>query len=122
MRLPPCHVERSRDISILFPEGTIVRDSSTPRGMTIVAAVYDRRQRQFTPQERCDYAASLSCFLRMSGSFFPSTTARLIVTSAMSSRLGTSYMMSSMILSSIDRNARAPVPFVTAWEIGRAHV
>jgi hypothetical protein len=72
--LPPCHVERSRDISILFPEGTIVRDSSTPLGMTIVAAVYDRRQRQFRPQLRCDYAASLSCFLRMSGSFFPSTT------------------------------------------------
>src|SRR5438132_147291 len=60
------------------------------------------------------YAAVLSCFLRISGSFLPSTTARLMVTSAMSSRLGTSYMMSSMMRSSIERNARAPVPFVTA--------
>src|SRR5205807_5799711 len=59
-------------------------------------------------------AAVLSCFFRISGSFLPSTTARLIVTSAISSRLGTSYMMSSMIRSSIERNARAPVPFVTA--------
>src|SRR5262249_26208548 len=61
-----------------------------------------------------DQGAVLSCFLRINGSFLPSTTARLIVTSAMSSRLGTSYMMSSMIRSSIERNARAPVPFVTA--------
>src|SRR5438067_304429 len=63
---------------------------------------------------RDPYAASLSCFFRISGSFFPSTTARLIVTSAMSSRLGTSYMISSMIRSSMERRARAPVPFVTA--------
>ena len=33
-------------------------------------------------------AAVLSCFLRIRGSFLPSTTARLIVTSAISSRLG----------------------------------
>src|SRR5712692_3890326 len=53
-----------------------------------------------------DYAASLSCFLRTRGSFLPSTTARLIVTSAISSRLGTSYMMSSIMRSSIERSAR----------------
>src|SRR5437588_12624594 len=62
----------------------------------------------------CRQAASLSCFLRISGSFLPSTTARLIVTSAISSRLGTSYMMSSIMRSSMERSARAPVPFVTA--------
>src|SRR5439155_9024637 len=69
----------------------------------------ERSVRRFPPNQ----AAVLSCFLRISGSFLPSTTARLIVTSAISSRLGTSYMMSSMIRSSIERNARAPVPLVT---------
>jgi len=44
----------------------------------------------------------------------PSTTARLTTTSAISSRLGTSYMTSSMIFSNIERKARAPVPLVTA--------
>src|SRR6266508_3844014 len=67
----------------------------------------------FNARPQAAQAAVLSCFLRISGSFLPSTTARLIVTSAISSRLGTSYMMSSMIRSSIERSARAPVPFVT---------
>src|SRR5689334_20129989 len=49
-------------------------------------------------------AAVLSCFVRIGGSFLPSTTALLIVPSAISSRLGTSYMVSSMLRSSIERN------------------
>src|SRR5258705_2233252 len=68
----------------------------------------------FDQRVTATYAAVLSCFLRIRGSFLPSTTARLIVTSAISSRLGTSYMMSSIMRSSIERSARAPVPLVTA--------
>src|SRR5947208_15889315 len=81
----------------------------------VLAVIRCNASNLLTPAEGRPHAAALSCFLRMSGRFFPSTTARLIVTSAMSSRLGTSYIMSSMMRSSMDRNARAPVPFVTAW-------
>src|SRR5262245_58039037 len=48
----------------------------------------DNSVRRSSPNQ----AAVLSCFLRIKGSFLPSTTARLIVTSAISSRLGTSYI------------------------------
>ena len=65
---------------------------------------------------RCEfYATSRPCFLRTRGSFFPSTTARLITTPLMSSLEGISYIRSSIKRSSIARRARAPVPFWIAF-------
>ena len=53
------------------------------------------------------------------GNFFPSTTARLIVTSAMSAARDMIHDVEHD-RSSMERSARAPVPFVTACARGRA--